>query len=64
MTDDHPPQSSPEWDNPDLCPFCGTALSDGGVGFIDHIEEAPTCKERFEDWREAIRDDIGGEWGG
>jgi hypothetical protein len=64
MSEDHPPRDSPEWDNPDLCPFCGVDLSDGGVGFIDHIADAPGCRERFEAWRERIRDDIGGEWGG
>ncbi|WP_080510570.1 DUF7501 family protein [Halorubrum kocurii] len=64
MSEDHPPRDSPEWNNPDLCPFCGAALSDGGVGFIDHIADAPKCEERFEAWRGQIRDDIGGEWGG
>lgn len=49
---------------PDLCPFCGAVFSDGGIGFIDHIDDAPTCKERFEAWREQIRGDIGGEGGG
>jgi hypothetical protein len=64
MSEDHPPPDSAEWNNPDLCPFCGVALSDGGVGFIDHIADATECEERFEAWREQIRDDIGGEWGG
>ncbi|WP_436934847.1 DUF7501 family protein [Halovenus marina] len=64
MTEDHPPRDSPGWDNPDCCPFCGTSLSDGGMGFIDHIEDEATCRERFEAWRAQIRDDIGGEWGG
>ena len=62
--DGHPPRDAPEWDNPDHCPFCGAALTDGGGGFIDHIEESPTCGERFEAWRERIREDIGSEWGG
>jgi hypothetical protein len=64
MAVEHPSRDSPEWDNPDLCPFCGAALSDGGIGFIDHIDDAPMCKEKFEAWREQIRGDIGGEWGG
>ena len=62
--DEHPSRDSAEWDNPDLCPFCGAALSDGGPGFMDHIETAGTCRERFEGWLEAIRDDMEGEWGG
>lgn len=64
MTSEHPPRDSPQWDNPDLCPFCGVGLSDGGSGFIDHIAKTPMCNERFQDWRAKIRDDIGGEWGG
>jgi len=63
-TDDHPPRDSPEWDNPDLCPFCGTALSDGGAGFMDHAEANEVCRARFEAWVENIRDDMGGDWGG
>lgn len=62
--DDHPPRESSQWDNPDRCPFCGASLVDGGAGFMDHIEERPVCKERFEAWIEQIRGDMGGEWGG
>ena len=64
MTHDHPEQSDPNWDDPDFCPFCGTALTDGGAGFMDHIEEANVCRQRFEEWRENIAGDVGGEWGG
>lgn len=60
----HPPLDSPEWDNPDFYPFCGAALRDGGAGFMEHIETAPDCRERFETWRGNIADDIGGEWSG
>lgn len=60
----HPPSDSPEWDNPDFCPFCGAALRDGGAGFIEHIETTPACQERFEIWRENVADDIDGEWSG
>lgn len=52
------------WNDPDYCPFCGTELADGGAGFIDHVDDAPECGERFDEWLEAIRDDIGGEWSG
>ena len=60
----HPPRDSEEWDNPDICPFCGVALSNGSAGFVDHVDDSPTCNERFEAWVERIRDDIGGEWSG
>lgn len=60
----HPPADSPDWDNPDYCPFCGAALADGGAGFIDHVDENPECKRRFDAWRERVSDDIGGEWSG
>lgn len=58
------PSNEPDWDRPDFCPFCGAKLVDGGLGFIDHLETAPDCRERFEAWRERIAEDIGGEWGG
>lgn len=63
---DHPSRDSPEWDNPDFCPFCGEQLPDGGPGFIDHVRETEnaTCRERFETWRENVVDDIGGDWSG
>lgn len=61
---DHPPRDSSRWDNPDLCPFCGESLVDGGAGFMEHTEESEPCRERFEAWIEQIRDDMGGEWGG
>ncbi len=61
---DHPAVGSANWDNPDFCPFCGTQLPDGGPGFIDHIEqdEYATCRDRFEEWRDNVADDVGGEW--
>jgi len=60
----HPDEGAPNWDNPDFCPFCGAALADGGAGFMDHIEDADTCRERFETWRSNIAGDVGGEWSG
>jgi hypothetical protein len=60
----HPPRESTEWDNPDICPFCGAALRDGGAGFIEHIETAETCRERFEGWLENISGDMGSTWTG
>ncbi|WP_255151383.1 DUF7501 family protein [Halorarius halobius] len=55
---------APAWDDPDYCPFCGTRLTSGGAGFIDHLEASPDCETRFAEWLEHVRDDIGGEWGG
>lgn len=63
-SDARPSPDSPDWDHPDYCPFCGVKLADGGAGFIDHIADAPECKERFEEWRARIVEDVGGEWGG
>ncbi|MFB6184854.1 MAG: hypothetical protein ABEI96_09895 [Haloarculaceae archaeon] len=63
-SDSHPSPDSPDWNHPDYCPFCGAALADGGAGFIDHVDAHPTCKDRFEAWRERIVDDVDGEWSG
>ncbi len=62
MAHDHPEPDTDRWSNPDFCPFCGAELTDPGQGFLDHVEETDTCNERFEDWRENIRDDSGSEW--
>ncbi|WP_340100092.1 DUF7501 family protein [Salinibaculum salinum] len=64
MGHDHPDPSTDDWANPDFCPFCGTRLTDPGAGFIDHLDESESCRERFADWREHIADDIGSEWSG
>jgi hypothetical protein len=62
--DDHPPRDSPEWETPDVCPFCETPLSDSGAGFVDHVAENDVCEERFEAWLGNVRDDMGGDWSG
>jgi hypothetical protein len=59
----HPEEGTTDWETPDYCPFCGTGLRDGGAGFMEHIEDAPTCRERFQVWRENVASDVGGEWG-
>ena len=48
----------------DYCPFCGVELADLGGPFMDHIEESPDCRERFDLWRENVAGDMGGEWSG
>jgi hypothetical protein len=60
----HPQRDSPDWDNPDYCPFCGAPLTDGGAGFIDHVDESPPCAERFEAWRQNVAGDVAGDWSG
>ncbi|MDG5818099.1 hypothetical protein [Natronococcus sp. A-GB7] len=62
----HPSRDSSQWDNPDFCPFCSQPVSDGGPGFMDHIDddENATCRDRFEQWRDGVADDMNGEWGG
>jgi hypothetical protein len=62
--DEYPPRDSPDWSDPDHCPFCGAALDDPGAGFVDHLDASPACAERFAAWREAAAGDVGGEWGG
>ena len=64
--DSHPSPGSPDWDNPDYCPFCGADLRDGGAGFVEHIEQEDhaTCRDRFEEWRENVVNDIEGDWSG
>lgn len=52
------------WDDPERCPYCNDAITDGGSGFIDHISEKPTCQQWFETWRGRVRDDMAGGWGG
>lgn len=52
------------WIDPETCPFCGGPLSDGGGGFIDHVESSPACMSNFDVWREQVADDMGGEWSG
>ncbi|WP_254547393.1 DUF7501 family protein [Halomarina pelagica] len=54
----------PRWGDPERCAFCGARLVDGGPGFIDHIGDSPPCRARFDEWRERVTDDIGGEWSG
>ncbi|WP_436900652.1 DUF7501 family protein [Halovenus halobia] len=59
-TDTHPPPDSEPWTNPDYCPFCAAELTDPGAGFMDHLDEAPTCQRRFDEWLVRIRDDMSG----
>jgi len=56
--DSHPSRDSDDWINPDLCVFCGENLSDGGAGFIAHIQTAETCAARFEEWLANISGDM------
>ena len=63
MTDTPDPEDV-DWENPDACPFCGASLPDGGAGFVDHAAANPDCEARFEEWRENVAGDIGGEWSG
>lgn len=64
MLTNNPSRDAPSWDAPDRCPFCAAKLTDGGAGFIDHIAVSPSCHGRFETWREAVVNDIEGDWSG
>ena len=52
------------WDEPTVCPFCRAELVDPGAGFMSHLDQSPMCDAEFEQWREVVNDDIGGEWMG
>ncbi|MFC4356921.1 hypothetical protein ACFO0N_03045 [Halobium salinum] len=56
--------SRPQWTDTEQCPFCGDQLTDAGAGFIDHIDEEPTCESSFESWRTQVAGDMDGEWSG
>lgn len=50
------------WDDPRMCPFCNESLASGGTGFIDHLDDSTVCQVGFDQWRDRIRQDMGGEW--
>lgn len=52
------------WDDPTRCPFCLDELESEGEGFMDHLEESPICQQGFGMWRDAVADDVRGEWSG
>lgn len=52
------------WDDPSVCPFCTTELENPGEGFVTHLRESPVCEQGFEEWRNSVTNDIGGEWSG
>lgn len=54
----------PTWTGTTDCPFCGADLPDPGVGFVDHLDESAQCERGFDEWREQVAGDIGGEWTG
>ncbi|MFA9518553.1 hypothetical protein ACERIT_15285 [Halopenitus sp. H-Gu1] len=64
MSTDPSPTPIPNWSDPSDCPFCGTALSDPGAGFIDHLSDNDACEAGFDEWRENVAGDMGGEWSG
>lgn len=43
-----------------VCLFCGDPIADPGEGFYAHVEEAPSCRFRWEDWMVQIPKDHGG----
>lgn len=49
---------------PKRCPFCGAELASPGAGFIQHVENAPDCRDAFETWRNRVTDDMRGGWAG
>lgn len=42
------------------CPFCGVAIPDMMLGFLDHVDQAPVCKEAWAAWRDHVRREAGG----
>ena len=47
-----------------VCPFCRAELADPGAGFVKHLDQSSACDAEFEQWRETVADDVGGEWSG
>lgn len=52
------------WNDPEVCPFCGAQIADGGPGFMAHVEVSPQCMAEFDLWREQVAGDVDGEWSG
>ncbi len=45
---------------PPKCDFCGAALEDMMVGFLDHVDANPGCNAAWQAWRENVRREAGG----
>lgn len=45
---------------PPVCDFCGAPLPDPMLGFMDHMDAAPACREAWIAWRENVRREAGG----
>ncbi|QQG39711.1 MAG: hypothetical protein HYS81_05080 [Candidatus Aenigmatarchaeota archaeon] len=43
--------------SPAPCDFCGTPISDLGLGFHDHIKTSEGCSAQYEAWLERIKQD-------
>lgn len=56
--------ANPTWNDTERCPFCQDELSDGGPGFIDHIEASDDCAADFDGWRGRVADDMARGWSG
>jgi hypothetical protein len=33
---------------PDSCPFCGVTITGAVVGFVNHLEDRPACREAYD----------------
>jgi hypothetical protein len=42
------------------CEFCGVALPDMMLGFMEHLDASPSCKDAWNAWRENVRGEMGG----
>jgi hypothetical protein len=45
--------------DPHDCEFCGKRLPDPMLGFVEHLDESPTCREVWVAWRENVRREAG-----
>lgn len=52
----------PRWAGPEVCPFCGVELEDGGPAFVEHVDADPSCRAAFDRWRDRVTEDIRGGW--
>lgn len=39
------------------CMFCHSEIDDQGLAFMEHIEDNPTCRDQYENWKVRLNQD-------